>query len=99
MARATYKGAVLAESDEFELVEGNVYFPPDAVNMRYLRPSDTTCLCPWKGACSYYHVEVNGARNEDAAWVYPDPIPEAERIRNYIPDKRRQFAGIRLAND
>lgn len=84
MARAIFNGAVLAESDEFELVEGNVYFPPSAIDKAYLKPSDTTTVCGWKGTASYYNVVVDGEVNPDAAWYYPDPKEAAENIRGFI---------------
>ncbi|HEX7238821.1 MAG TPA: DUF427 domain-containing protein [Longimicrobiaceae bacterium] len=84
MARATWNGAVIAESERFEEVEGNVYFPPEAVNREYLRESGTHTTCGWKGEASYYTLEVDGRRNEDAAWFYPDPMPAAAGIRGHV---------------
>ena len=84
MARALWKGTVLAESDRTVVVEGNYYFPPSAVRAEYLRASDTHTVCPWKGTASYHDVEVNGERNADAAWFYPNPKPAAEQIKDYI---------------
>jgi uncharacterized protein (DUF427 family) len=84
MARATWNGAVLAESDRYELVEGNVYFPPDAVNREYLRESRTHTVCGWKGTASYYDVVVDGQANADAAWYYPDPFDAAANIRGHV---------------
>ena len=75
MAKAIWNGAVLAEADAYEVVEGNVYFPQSAVGNATLRPSDTTTVCPWKGTASYYTVVVDGAENVDAAWIYRDPKP------------------------
>ena len=83
MARATWNGAVLAESDRYEMVEGNVYFPPDAVNREYLQPSRTHTVCGWKGTASYYDV-VDGKTNADAAWYYPDPMDAAGNIRDHV---------------
>ncbi|HNL51656.1 MAG TPA: DUF427 domain-containing protein, partial [Actinomycetota bacterium] len=71
--RATWNGAVLAESDATVIVEGNHYFPPDSLNREYFSDSDTHTVCPWKGTASYYSVTVDGQVNEDAAWVYPQP--------------------------
>jgi uncharacterized protein (DUF427 family) len=82
--KAIWKDTVLAESDRTEVVEGNQYFPPDAVRMQYFKPSDTHSLCPWKGTASYYTVEVNGARNKDAAWYYPQASDEAKNIEGYV---------------
>lgn len=84
MAKATWNGAVLAESDRTVIVEGNHYFPRDSVRSEYFRPSQTHTVCPWKGTASYHDVEVNGERNADAAWFYPDPMPAASRIKDYV---------------
>ncbi len=60
MAKATWEGAVLAESDDCVTVEGNLYFPPDAVEFDHLRSSSTTTVCPLKGVAYYYNIEVHG---------------------------------------
>ncbi|RMH65571.1 MAG: DUF427 domain-containing protein [Cyanobacteria bacterium J003] len=84
MAKAAWKGATLAESDRYEVVEGNVYFPPEALNQAYFQPSDTHTVCGWKGTASYYPIVVNGEVNRDAAWYYPDPNPAAANIKGYV---------------
>jgi uncharacterized protein (DUF427 family) len=84
MARALWNGAVIAETDRFELVEGNVYFPRAAVRAEFLQPSATRTLCPWKGEAHYHSLLVNGAENKDAAWFYPDPKPAAANIKDHI---------------
>jgi uncharacterized protein (DUF427 family) len=84
MAKATWNGAVLAESDKFEVVEGNVYFPPEALRRDVFRESDTHTVCGWKGVASYFDVVVDGQVNKDAAWYYPDPKPEASNIKGHI---------------
>jgi len=84
MARAVWNGVVLAESDNCEVVEGNQYFPPDAVNGTYLRKSETHTVCSWKGTASYYDVVVNEQTNKDAAWYYPHPKDAAKQITGYI---------------
>lgn len=84
MARATWNGAVLAESDRFEEVEGNVYFPPDAIRREHFRESPTHTVCPWKGTASYYSVTVDGETNADAAWYYPEPKDAAANIRDHV---------------
>lgn len=84
MARATWNGAVIAESDRYETVEGNVYFPPDAVNRDYLRESQTHTVCGWKGTASYYDVVVDGQTNADAAWYYAQPMDAAASIRDHV---------------
>jgi len=86
MPKATWNGATIAEAsdNEIELVEGNVYFPADAVRREYLRPSDTHTVCGWKGTASYYHLAVNGEVNHDAAWYYPEPKEAARNIAGRI---------------
>ena len=84
MARATWRGAVLAESDQFELVEGKVYFPRDALKLEHFKESDTHTTCFWKGVAHYYHVVVGEEVNEDAAWFYPEPKDAAEHFRGHV---------------
>jgi uncharacterized protein (DUF427 family) len=84
MAKATWEGAVLAESDATIEVEGNQYFPPDAIRKEYFKPSEEQTECPWKGTASYYDVEVNEKRNPGAAWYYPGPKPAAKQIKGYV---------------
>jgi len=84
MPRALWNGKILAATDRFELVEGNVYFPPETIDKRYFKPSPTTTECSWKGTAHYYTVAVDGAENKDAAWYYPDPKAAAANIKGYI---------------
>ena len=81
--RAVWNGQVLAESDKTVVVEGNHYFPPDAVRREFFTSSDTHTTCPWKGLASYYTVQVNGESNPDAAWYYPDPKPAARNVKHH----------------
>ncbi len=82
--RASWNGAVIAESSSTTAVEGNQYFPVDDVRSEYLRPSDTHTTCHWKGVASYYDVVVGDTVNRDAAWYYPEPSEAAERVRARI---------------
>ncbi len=75
---------VIAESDDTVVVEGNHYFPADAVDAAVLRPSETQSHCPWKGEASYYSLEVDGKVNTDAAWYYPTPSEAAAEIQDRI---------------
>ncbi len=84
MAKAVWNGALLAESNQTVVVEGNHYFPHESVKTEYLRPSDTHTICPWKGTASYYTIEVNGHCNPDAAWFYPEPRAAAIQIKDRI---------------
>jgi uncharacterized protein (DUF427 family) len=84
VARATWNGTLLVESDETVVVEGNHYFPVEAVADGVLQPSDTHTVCPWKGTASYYDVVVDGQVNEDAAWYYPEPKEAAAEIAGRV---------------
>ena len=84
MPKAIWNGKVLAESDDTIEVEGSQYFPPDSVNREYFKESDTHTTCPWKGVGSYYHIDVEGEVNKDAAWYYPEPKDAASHITNYV---------------
>ncbi|HEY0509756.1 MAG TPA: DUF427 domain-containing protein [Blastococcus sp.] len=84
MTTATWNGAVIAESDDIVTVEGNAYFPPEAVREGVLRPSATHSVCPWKGTASYYDVAVAGQVNRDAAFYYPTPKDAAAEITGRI---------------
>ena len=80
MPTARWNGHVIAKSDETVVVEGNHYFPLDSIDAALFEDSSTTSLCPWKGTAHYKTIVVDGARNSDAAWYYPDPKPAAAEI-------------------
>ncbi|GMQ90877.1 MAG: DUF427 domain-containing protein [Gammaproteobacteria bacterium] len=82
--RAIWSGAVLAESDDTIMVEGNHYFPQHSISKEYFQGSDTHTTCPWKGTASYYNIVVNGKTNKDAAWYYPDCSDRAKHFQNYV---------------
>ena len=84
MPKASWENAVIAESDRCEVVEGNQYFPPDAIRMEHFRPSTTTTVCSWKGLANYYDIVVNGKINKDAAWYYAEPLPAAKQIKGHV---------------
>lgn len=81
MPTASWNGAVIARSDDTVIVENNHYFPADSIAGQYLEASDTHSHCPWKGEASYRTIVVDGKRNPDAAWYYPDPKPAAAEIK------------------
>ena len=82
--KAIWNGTIVAESDATRVIEGNHYFPPDSVKREYFRHSGTTSTCPWKGEASYYTLEVDGEKNEDAAWYYRAPKDAAAEIRDHV---------------
>lgn len=82
--KALWNNQVIADSDHTETVEGNAYFPPDTLNQAYFEPSSHTSVCGWKGTAHYYHVVVDGQRNENAAWYYPEPKSAAAEIKGHV---------------
>lgn len=82
--KAIWNEKVLAESNDTIYIEGNHYFPHDAIDKNFFRESDTHTVCPWKGTASYYDVVVEGKENKDAAWYYPETKSAAEGFRNYV---------------
>ena len=84
MVEARWNDTLIASSDDTIVVEGNHYFPASAVDPKYLKPSGTITICPWKGTAHYHSLHVDGADNRDAAWYYPDPKAKAENIRDRI---------------
>ena len=82
--KAVWNGTVVAESDNTVVVEGNHYFPPDSVRAELFEPSDKTTHCPWKGDASYRSIVVDGERNPDAAWYYPEPKEAAAQIKDHV---------------
>ena len=92
--KATWNGAILAESDQTVVVEGNHYFPREAMNKEFFESSSSHTHCPWKGEASYYNVVVNGEVNKDAAWYYPDPKEAAAEIK----DRVAFWHGVQVTN-
>ena len=82
--KATWRGAMLAKSDDTVVVEGNHYFPPASIDRDYFSESNTHTTCPWKGEASYYSITINGEVNKDAAWYYPNPKEAASNIKDRI---------------
>jgi uncharacterized protein (DUF427 family) len=84
MATATWNGTTIAQSDDTVVVEGNHYFPLEAVTEGVLVPSARTSTCPWKGQASYWSLSVDGQTNDDAAWSYLEPKDAAAEIRGRV---------------
>lgn len=81
---AIWNETILAESKDTKVVEGNHYFPQSSIDKKYFKQSETQTKCPWKGTAHYYHLEVNGKINKDAAWYYPEPKEAASHIKNRV---------------
>lgn len=84
MPKATWNGAVIADSDATVMVEGNHYFPPGHVDRSYLVDNPRTSSCPWKGKATYYDVVVDGQVNSAAAWTYLEPKSKAAHIAGHV---------------
>ena len=82
--KAIWNDNIIAESDDTIMVEGNHYFPFDSVKKEYLQKSDTTSDCPWKGTASYYSLEIDGQKNDDAVWYYHKPKEAAKQIKDHV---------------
>ncbi|MDQ6646136.1 MAG: DUF427 domain-containing protein [Pseudomonadota bacterium] len=82
--RAIWKDNVLAESDDTVVVEGNHYFPAEALKKEHFRPTDHQSVCPWKGTANYYDVIVGDEVNANAAWYYPTPKEAASEIKGRV---------------
>ncbi|KAF3910472.1 hypothetical protein ABW20_dc0108813 [Dactylellina cionopaga] len=85
-ATATHNGIIIAETDHYETVEGNVYFPPESLKKEYFTETDLHTGCPWKGEASYYTIDLNDGTGPltNSAWFYPQPKPKAEHIKDHV---------------
>jgi uncharacterized protein (DUF427 family) len=84
MPSAKWNGKTIAETDKFELVEGNIYFPRGAIKPEFFKENSHTTVCPWKGVASYFDVVVDCQVNQNAAWYYADPKPAAGNIKDHV---------------
>ena len=82
--KAIWNDTVLAESADTKVVEGNHYFPPESVDKDFFESSTHTSTCPWKGKASYFDIVVEGERNDNAAWYYPNPKDAAAEIKDHV---------------
>ena len=94
MAKAIWNGAVLAESEDTVIVEGNHYFPRHSINEEFFTESPAHTTCWWKGVASYFDVVVDGAVNRGAAFYYPSPLPEAADVE----DRVAFWRGVRVVS-
>lgn len=93
--KASWNGTTIAQSDDIVMVENNAYFPMESVKRDLIDESQTHTTCPWKGEASYYHLNVNGKINEDAAWYYPEPKEAARQIKGRIAF----WKGVKISSD
>ena len=84
MVKAIFNGTVVAETEDYEVVEGNVYFPPSSIKQEFFSDSGLHTTCPWKGLASYYSLNVDGQEANDVAWYYPTPSGAAGNIKDHV---------------
>jgi len=97
--KAIWNGTVIAEAPKEALIriEGNWYFPPEAIKKEYFTNSDHKTVCHWKGEASYYDVTVNGQKNDFGAWYYHEPKEGSiERVRKDFTDYVAFWNGIEI---
>ena len=82
--KAKWNDQVIAQSNNTIVVEGNHYFPADSIKKGFFKESSYTTTCPWKGTANYYHLEVDGKTNNNAAWYYPQPKDAAAQIKDMV---------------
>ncbi|EXJ53797.1 hypothetical protein A1O7_09133 [Cladophialophora yegresii CBS 114405] len=83
-ATAKVNGKVIASTNDYQTVEGNIYFPPSSLDQSVLSLSNTHSTCPWKGKASYYTITADKTTLKDAAWYYPEPKEKAARIKDHV---------------
>ena len=84
IAVAMLDDVVIARTEAYKKVEGNVYFPPDTVDRSFVHDSSQTTVCHWKGVAMYYDLAIPGRQVKDCAWYYPDPKDAAAGIRDHV---------------
>jgi uncharacterized protein (DUF427 family) len=82
--KAVWKGRTIAESNDTVVVEGNHYFPAASLDRRCVEESKTTSVCGWKGTAHYFSINLDGERNVDAVWYYPEPKSAAAEIKDRV---------------
>jgi len=82
--KAVWKDTVIAQSKDTVVVEGNHYFPRASLQDKYIKSSDYTTHCFWKGDASYYDLVVDGETNKDAVWYYAKPLDGAEAVKDRV---------------
>ena len=97
MVKVFLNEKLIGESDSTVQIEGNHYFPIEAINIEFLKSSNLQTTCPWKGVASYYHLYFDGIELKDKVWYYPNPSPAAEAIKDKIAFYQRE--GIRVVED
>ena len=96
MPKAIWSGAVLAESQTTEVVEGNHYFPPDSIKRQYFKDRKKRGRESFSRACQIRSEGRKGlsrtsARvgSQDSGWVV---CPLSLPYRMLLPESRPEKA-------
>ncbi|MGI9380690.1 MAG: DUF427 domain-containing protein [Methyloligellaceae bacterium] len=86
MPIAKLNDTVVAESENYAFVEGNVYFPITSVAAGILKKSreQSPTYCHWKGTAEYFDVVFEDWALIGACWTYPAPYEEASVIADHV---------------
>ena len=60
------------------------YFPMEDVRMDLMEATEHHTYSPLKGEASYWSVRVGNRVAENAAWGYPNPLPEGPSLKGYL---------------
>ncbi len=82
--KAIWNNTVIAESEDTIVIENNHYFPIESIKKEFYEESNSHSTCPWKGLASYYTLTVEGKKNKDAAWYYPEVSELARTIKGRV---------------
>jgi len=82
--KAIWNGKIIAESDHTVILDDYYYFPTESLKKEYFKKGFRRSTCPHKGVASYYSLDVDGEKNENAAWYYPEPKQGVEQIRDMV---------------
>jgi uncharacterized protein (DUF427 family) len=87
--RVEVAGTTLVDTEDTVIVfetalEPRLYVDPSHVRTEFLRQTDTSTYCNYKGYATYCSAVVGGTEIEDVAWRYLDPPPESVPIKGFF---------------
>ncbi|KAF3009360.1 hypothetical protein E8E14_006763 [Neopestalotiopsis sp. 37M] len=99
-AKASVNGTIVADASAYEVVEGNIYFPPSAIKSEYFTKTSHTTHCPWKGDASYYTLKIGDYNRKDVKFIGVLILTtmtdkELENAAWYYPDTKEKANHIK----
>jgi uncharacterized protein (DUF427 family) len=84
----SFSSAVIAASKNAKVLQETnhrdvFYIPFEDIYFDFLRRSETTTHCPYKGDASYWTVTAVGESRPDVMWAYEHPYEEMLAIRDH----------------